>query len=240
MTRKLLFFLLFLLPGIALAQEGSLLSAFAAYTDLRLGSIERTLEIIASTRAAKSGKWNEAKSLLAEYEQSEKGVALWYMLPDGRYYTVDKGVMGMKLSDRDYFPDLAAGRKVVGALVVSKSTGRRSAVIAVPVERAGKMVGAVGASVFLDILAEQIGEMLSLGKGVSFFALVPDGRTALHSKTDRHFLDPRELGSETLKKAAEEMLARDTGEVSYVYDNARKRAVFTTSKLTGWKYAITR
>ena len=233
-------FLLFLLPGIAFSQDNNRLSAFAAYTDLRLGSIERTLEVVASTRAAKSGKWNETRNLLESYEQSEKGIALWYMLPDGRYYTVDKGPMGMKLSDRDYFPDLVSGRKVVGALVVSRSTGRRSAVIAVPVERAGKTVGAVGASVFLDTLAEQIGEMLSLGKGASFFALVPDGRTALHSKTDRHFLDPRELGSETLKKAAEEMLARDSGEVSYVYDNASKHAAFTTSKLTGWKYAITR
>lgn len=233
-------FLLFLLPGIAFSRDGGQLSAFAAYTDLRLGSIERTLEVVASTWAAKSGKWNEARSLLEEYERSEKGIVLWYMLPDGTYYTVDKGRMGMKLSDRDYFPDLASGRKVIGALVVSKSTGRRSAVIAVPVERAGKTVGAVGASVFLDTLAERIGEMLSLDKGASFFALVPDGRTALHSKTDRHFLDPRELGSETLKKAAEEMLARDSGEVSYVYDNASKHAVFTTSKLTGWKYAITR
>lgn len=121
--------LLFLLPAIALARDGSQLSAFAAYTDLRLGSIERGLEVISSTREAKSGKWSEVKGLLEGYEKSEHGLALWYMLPDGRYYTVDKGLMEARLSDRDYFPDLVSGRKVIGPLVVSKSTGRRSAVM---------------------------------------------------------------------------------------------------------------
>lgn len=82
--------------------------------------------------------------------------------------------------------------------------------------------------------------MLSLDDKTSYFALTPDGLTALHSKIDRHFLDPRALGSESLKNEAEAMLSRDSGEVSYEYDNALKHAVFTTSPLAHWKYVITR
>ena len=49
--------LLFLLPGTAFSQdEERLPSAFSAYVDLRLSSIEKSLGIIASTLEAESGK----------------------------------------------------------------------------------------------------------------------------------------------------------------------------------------
>ncbi|MBY0579767.1 MAG: cache domain-containing protein [Burkholderiales bacterium] len=239
MIMKFIGILLMLCMGTAFAgEEQGALSAFVAYTDLRMGSIERSLEIAASTHEAKSGKWEDVKDLLQGYQKSEDGLILWYALSDGGYYTVDRGLMDVKLNDRSYFPDLLAGRNVVGSLVVSKSTGRRSAVIAVPVVKDGKVVGAVGASLFLDGLSSRIGSILSLEKGKTFFALAPDGLTALHSKAARHFLDPRELGGESLKKAANEMLSKDSGEVAYEYDNATKRAVFRTSPLTHWKFAI--
>lgn len=241
MIRRFFGLLLFLISSTALAADASgRLSAFMAYTDLRMGSIEKSLEILASASEAQSGKWVEAKRLLQGYQQSEDGLIVWYLLPDGTYYTVDRGLMDVKLSDRSYFPGLMAGRHVVGALVVSKSTGRRSAVIAVPVAKGGKVTGAIGASVFLDRLSDQIGAMLALGRGETFFALAPDGLTALHSRTDRHFLDPRELGSASLKTAAEAMLSRKSGEVSYEYGNATKQAIFATSLLTRWTFAISR
>jgi hypothetical protein len=90
----------------------------------------------------------------------------------------------------------------------------------------------------LDKLSEQISAALDLRPGISFFALAPNGLTTLHRKTDRHFLDPRELGSETLRSAATEMLAGTSGKTSYDFDNVKKQAVFRTSALTGWKFAI--
>ena len=231
--------LLLALPAIAFAGDVRL-SAFAAYADLRVGSVEKSLGIVSSTIEAKSGKWEALKAILKGYQDSEEDLVLWYARPDGRYYTVEKGLMGERLNDRAYFSDLMSGKRILGSLVVSKSTGKRSAVIAVPVIQQGKVVGAIGASLFLDKLSEKIAAMLSLKNGESFYALAPDGRTVLHSITDRHFLDPRELGSGSLRKAAEEMLSRDSGEVSYEYDNALKHAVFSTSPLTHWKFAITR
>ena len=241
MIWKFFLLLLCMLPGAVFAGDGqSQLSAFVSYTDLRMSSVERSLEIVAATGEAKSGKWEDVKGLLQGYQRSEDGLILWYLLPDGRYYTLDKGLMDVKLSDRNYFPDLMAGRNIVGALVISKSTGNRSAVIAVPVMQGDKVVGAIGASLFLDRLSEQVGSMLSLGDGASFFALAPDGLTVLHSKTDRHFLDTRELGSASLKQAATAMLSRDSGTVVYEYDRMAKRAIFRTSSLTQWKFAISR
>lgn len=235
----------FILPGLCSAQSTvetgsqSLLSAFVSYTDLRISSVQQSLEILASTTEVKSRSWEQMKGLLSVYQKSDTGLIAWYARPDGKYFTVDKGLMDANLSERGYFPDLLKGRKIIGALVVSKSTGQRSAVIAVPVKEGSKVVGAVGASLFLDKLSDQVGSTLALRTDAAFFALAPDGLTTLHRKTDRHFLDPRDLGSETLKKAANEMLSKTSGETTYEFDNVTKRAIYGMSSLAQWKFAIT-
>ena len=239
------FLLMSVIPGFSFAETPSekdaqsLLSAFMSYADLRIASVQRSVEILASTTEAESGKWENMWSLLGGYQSSDDGLIVWYVRSDGRYYTVDKGLMDEKLTDRSYFPDLKKGLKITGALVVSKSTGQRSAVIAVPVRKAGKVIGAVGVTLFLDKLSEQIASILTLRADAAFFALAPDGKTTLHKKTDLHFLDPREMGSETLKKAAGEMLSSNSGEVSYEFENTTKKAIYRTSPLTQWKFAIT-
>lgn len=242
--------LMIVVPGLGFAQAPinparleadaqSMLSAFVSYTDLRMRSIQQSLEILASTTEAQSARWEKMKALLSGYQKSDGGLVVWFARPDGTYYTVDKGMMEVKLSDRSYFPGLMSGQEIIGALVVSKSTGQRSAVIAIPMKKGGKVVGAIGASLFLDKLSDQVGSALALRADAAFFALAPDGLTTLHKKTDRHFLDPRELGSETLKKAANEMLSNPAGEATYEFDNAMKRAIYRTSPLTQWKFAIT-
>lgn len=248
MIKKYLFlFILFMafVPGFSFAQsppdrdEQSILSAFMAYTDLRIGSVQKSVEILASTNEARSGRWDKMKGLLGGYQKSEEGLIVWYARRDGTYYTVDKGLMDEKLSGRSYFPDLMVGHEIIGTLVVSKSTGQRSAVIAVPIKKGGRVIGAVGATLFLDRLAEQVSSVLALRENLTFYALAPNGLSTLHSKTDRHFLDPRELGSETLKNAANEMLSKDSGVVTYEFDNVTKTAIYRTSPLTHWKFVIT-
>ncbi len=233
------------IPEICIAQfsaekDGqSLLSAFMSYTDLRMRSVQQSLEILASTAEVKSGKWENMMRLLEIYQKSDGKLAVWYVLPDGRYYTVDKGLMDVKLSDRSYFADLMAGKKIIGSLVVSKSTGQRSAVTAIPIKEGDKVIAGIGASLFLDKLSEEIASVLSLRSDAAFFALAPNGQTTLHQKTDRHFLDPRELGSETLKRTANEMLSKNAGESTYFFDNVNKKAIYRTSHLMQWKFAIT-
>lgn len=249
MFKLILGMLLAMLPVLSSAQPApepsaereaqSLSSAFMSYTDLRIRSIQQNLEILAATTEAQSGVWENMKGLLSGYQKSDDGLIAWFVRPDGSYYTVDKGLMNVSLADRDYFPGLMADQKVTGALVISKSTGRRSAVIAVPIKNNGKVVGAIGASVFLDVFAEHIASVLDLRTEATFFALAPNGMTTLHRKTERHFLDPRELGSETLKKAVNDMLSADSGVVSYQFDNTTKTAVYKTSPQTHWKFVIT-
>lgn len=244
LKRGLFIFAMFAIPLPGFAQvdpkgiEQSLLSAFVSYTDLRIGSIQQWLETLASTDEVGSGNWEKMHALLAGGQELTGGLAVWFAHPDGSYYTTDKGLMDVKLIDRSYFADLMAGQNVIGALVVSKSTGMRSAVIAVPVRRDGVVVGAIGASVFLDVLSDQVNAALALPEGAGFFVLAPDGRTVLHPKKDRHLLDPRDVGSDTLVLAANEILSRPSGETTYDFDLVTKRAIYRTSPLTQWKFAI--
>lgn len=217
----------------------SLLSAFESYTDLRIASVQRSLELLTGTAEVRVGTWAGMQELLKRYQRADAGLAVWYVVPDGTYYTAEKGLSDERLSDREYFPDLMAGKVITGALVVSRSTGQRSAVIAVPIIEAGRVVGAVGASLFLDRLSEQVGAALDLRAGVAYFAMAPNGLTTLHSRTDRHFLDPRELGSETLRRAANEMLSGTSGIATYVFDDVTKTAIYRTSQLTQWRFALT-
>ncbi len=209
-----------------------------SYTDQRMRGVQQVLEILAATSEARSADWEKMRALLTAYQKSDGGLIVWFVRPDGTYYTPERGLMNVKLTDRAYFPGLMAGGKVMGSLVISKATGQRSAIIAIPMVEYGKVFGAIGASLFLDRLAEQVVAALGLRADASFFALAPNGLTTLHKKTERHFLDPREMGSETMKGAINEMLAHEAGETSYVFDNVTKTAIYRTSPLTQWKFAI--
>lgn len=238
--------LVIVFPGFSFAQsamevdEQSLLSAFVSYTDLRISDVQQSLDILASTAEAKSVDWEEMKALLDGYQQANGGsLIVWFLRPDGTYYTVNNGLMKVKLSDRGYFPELMSGRKVVGSVVVSKSTGKRSAIIAVPIQDGNKVVGAIGASLFLDGLADQVGFALASQTGMGFFALTTTGQIALEKMSGRNLPGPRELGSEAFKQVTDKMLANSSGETHYVFANVAKRVIYRTSPLTQWKFAIT-
>lgn len=235
--------MLLAVPAVATAQADSTcnagqLSALVSYTDLRVRSVLHALELLAATREVKSGSWQAMSDLVSRFEKSDGGLAAWYMRRDGRYYAVGKGLVDSTLRDREYFPDLVAGREIVAALVISKSTGQRSAVIAVPLRQGNRVVGAIGASLFLDRLSDQIDSTLALRPNQTFYALAPTGLTPLNRRTDLHFRDPREMGSETLRRAANEMLSKASGEVTYEFEGVTKRALFRRSALTQWTFAV--
>jgi hypothetical protein len=102
----------------------------------------------------------------------------------------------------------------------------------------GQVTGALGASLFLDDLSDEISKTTGLPADVIFFALNPQGLTALNSKTERIFQDPTKQGSPSLTKAAREMLSRQEGAATYEFLDQTREIVYRTSPLTGWKFAL--
>jgi len=105
-------------------------------------------------------------------------------LPDGSYYVVGMGKTDKNIADRAYFPVVMSGRNTYSELVVSRSTGKKVLVVAVPVIREGDVIGALGISVFLEDLSEILSEELKLSDDMVFYAVTAENQIALHTDTE--------------------------------------------------------
>jgi ketosteroid isomerase-like protein len=206
----------------------------------RMREVASTLKLLASMNQVKSGDWNSMKPLLASFGNT--GVlanAIWFVRPDGYYYTVEKDYTGLSLSGRSYFPALIAGQSVLGTLVISLSTGSRSVIIAEPVfNQTQQVIGGIGVSYSVDQLSQEIDYQMQLPAQTIFYALDMSGQTALHRDPALMFEYPSDMGSPTLRSAVEEMLAKQSGTVIYVFRSIRRTVFFERSSILGWVFAL--
>ncbi|GMV11385.1 MAG: hypothetical protein AMXMBFR55_31190 [Gemmatimonadota bacterium] len=216
------------------------LEALISLGDAHLQKLSDVLGIVAGTADVRSGDWVRIRPRLVEASSINVPAVFWYALPDGRYWTVPEGLSARPLSDRPYFSHLLAGERVVGTLVVSRSTNRNTAIVAVPVRgKGGEIVGAIGGSVHLDTLTEMLRrELGGLDRDHIFFAVGEDGRGALNSDPALIFTEPMKLGDEEMRRAFRDMLASESGVVSYSFRGTRRTVVYRRSSITGWRYGF--
>ena len=217
---------------------GTILSSFIALTVQHLHTVENELAVLSVTEEVKRADWERTRSIMQAYQDSSSSGIVWFALPDGDYYTIEDGLVGKKLSERNYFPGLMSGRRMIGDLVFSRSTGRKTVIVTVPVKRDGVVVGGLGATVFIDDLSHRIDAAVSLPENLFFYALAPDGTTTRNRNTQLNFKDPRQQGIESLRLAADKMLSAPEGEVTCEFGGTPRYAIYRTSALTGWKFAI--
>src|SRR4030065_502888 len=108
------------------------LNAAAYYVDSFFVHTLASLELIASTPEAKNKDWNGIKPYLKQLEAGLSAIYFW-VLPDGNYYSVALDYTNLNLADRAYFKSLMAGNPVKGFPIQSPSSGKRSALMAVPI-----------------------------------------------------------------------------------------------------------
>ena len=153
------------------------LNAYQALVEHQLAAMLDGLRTFAATDNAMSGDWDKIKGPLALFAKgAPNAAAVWFAKPDGSYFTVEAGLTDQNLKDRPYFPGLMAGQEVAGDLVVSKSTGKRSAIFAVPVRRDGQVIGALGASISMEKVAAAIDAVIGFPQTVVFYALDRKGK----------------------------------------------------------------
>ncbi len=169
-------------------------NAAVGLTETYVEGLIRTMVVLAATAPVKADDWDGMFGLLEAFQEASLPMATWFLLPDGSYYTVDEGEASANLSDRAYFPVVMSGQIATGYFLVSRSTGKVSMVSAVPVTSDGRVVGALGVSLFLDSFSAAIGEDLALPEGVVFYAATPEGQIALHSDPDLLQADVSEAG----------------------------------------------
>jgi ABC-type uncharacterized transport system substrate-binding protein len=139
------------------------------------------LRIIALLPEAKTGDWPTLKPYLKTLENQYPGVAI-YGFPDGGYYSVARNLTGLYLNDRAYFPLLLSGQEVKGSSVYSRSTGKRTVVIGIPILSEGEMTSFVGLSMYLDQFVTGLREKVSLPDGIDFYLFDENGTCVLSNR----------------------------------------------------------
>lgn len=197
------------------------------------------LSLIAGTEAARSADWERIRAPLAEAAERNVPAVLWFAVPDGGYWTLEEGRAG-DLSDRPYFPRVLAGETVIGELVVSRSTHRNTAIVAVPVRGPDDaVVGVLGSSIQLDSLSVLMRrEMGGLDPGLVFFAIDSEPLGAVHSDPAMVFTEPMELGDEGMRNAFTQILAGEEGVVTYTFRESRRTVLYRKSSVSGWWYGF--
>ena len=211
------------------------------------GSIEQVLvresarlHILAARPEVQLGDWPVIKQLLLEGASSDVPALYWYCLPDGSYYTSEKDRVDASLSGRSYFPQLQRGEDVLGALIVGKTSGLKSAVVAVPVLNGVHLSGFLGASIYLKPLQQRLIEEVSIPDGWVCFCLDSEGVTALDTSDENLILDrPLEQDqSPSLVSAVQYMLDHPSGATTYNWGGVDKAVLFTEGEYSGWRYAL--
>ncbi len=213
-------------------------SSLMAIADGHIRTMEDSLDLVAASEEARSGDWNRIKPLLARAGKVNVEAGLAYVKADGSLWTVALGRQTINIADRPYFKTAMAGTTVVGEMVMSRSTGRPVANIAVPVKGAsGKVTGLVVAAVYLDSLSKLVKQEMGLDASDIFFSFNADALIGINWDPKQIFLEARKL-SPDIDRAFGVMLAHDAGVESYTHRGATRTVVYRKSAYTGWWYAF--
>lgn len=227
-------------PGPEIVISGGVaLASLVALSDAYLQKLADCFTLFASTTEARSADWETIQTPLGAIAERNVSALVWFALPTGRYWSVQQGESSGNLWDRDYFQHvLATGETVIGTLVVSKATGKSSAIVAVPIRGdGGAVVGVLGASVALDELSDRLEEEMAFGENAIFYSFDATPLLALEWDSQLTFVDPFSFGPE-IRAAFEYMLSRDEGTVRYRFRNQWRTVIFKRSQVTGWWYAF--
>lgn len=215
------------------------LRAYQTLVEEHLGDVLGAIKALAATTDAKSANWTAIKPALSVFAGNlTTAAAVWFAQPDGSYATAEAGPVSETLKDRAYFPTLLAGRDIENSLVISKSTGHRSIIVATPVVGAGRVVGIIGVSLRARLISKLVTERAQLPDDLTFYALTSQGETAIHRDPQRMFEYPSDLGDPSLKSAVTVILSQPQGEVDYDFNGTHRTAAFNKSDLTGWHFVL--
>ena len=219
-------------------EEEILLEYYELKMDSILNDILNFLREVASTEYAGNGNWNRIKeAFLTENSRSDKrySALYFYVKPDGHYYTHVRNYTGVSLKDRAYFPTLESGREVRGYPVISRSTGRKSAVFGVPVKKNGTVTGSIAMSVFMEELNQRLNDEMSPDND-SLLMAVNDLGTLMLSSREESLLEDVDAFIVSDPGAFMSILnENDSGQIAFQQGLSEYLGTFRTDPVTGWK-----
>jgi methyl-accepting chemotaxis protein len=179
------------------------------------------------------------KSVFPMFPEAE---LIFFAKTDGSYIT-NTGPSNANLSDRDYFKEvLSTGKTAVSSLLISKSTGNKIFVIAVPVfNQSGKIIGVVADSVKADAIDEMISN-IKFGKSGYGFLLDKTGLFVVHPLKEmvmkENITKVSKVITPSLAEVGKRAVSESTGYGTYSFLGQEKILVWDRIPSTGWILSI--
>jgi len=202
----------------------------------------------AATRASKEGAdkaASEIERLKSDFAKVEKAGGTDY---EGVFVADSGGTIfadgnngkmkGIAVGDRDYFVNAKAGKANVGSAIKSRATGNPVVVVASPVYgKSGEFVGAVGAILSVNFIAERV-QTVKVGQTGYPWIIDRTGLFVSHPKKE-NILELNAAKLEGMKEITDKMIARQSGTEHYTFQGVKKIAGFAPIDHTTWSVAVT-
>lgn len=203
------------------------------------------LKKVAQEDYSKAGEWERIKkdftnkAITQENHNENAYSALYfYIKPNGDYYTHIRNFTGVSLADREYFPMLKRGDEVLGYPVIGKTTGRKSAVFAIPVKQEDKITGYTAMSVFIEEVNADLNTKMQLDSDMLTLALNDNGTIMLSSSQGYLFRDISDLITAEKKTVMEIFNRNKSGSIEFSTQFSAYHAIFKRDKTTTWTFLL--
>ncbi|HEY3307867.1 MAG TPA: methyl-accepting chemotaxis protein [Desulfuromonadaceae bacterium] len=187
--------------------------------------------------------WQYLASEMARLKLFE---SLWVADEKGEYYSStrdsDGAVIrtGSNISDRSYFPDLMKGKTIISDPVVSKVSGNPVVVVAVPIKKDGRIVGAMGGSMSIGELVQRV-STIKVGRSGYAFIVQGDGLAIVHpdKNVNMKFNFLKDGNNDAnLQGAIVQAVQGKTGVTRYAWGDVEKYAGYAAVPGTEWGLVI--
>jgi methyl-accepting chemotaxis protein len=227
------------------AEKGlkSMTQEAAKITESRIEIQKKTLEMIALRDDIKSMDWKIQQPILKGQVGKTNFLDIAVVDLDGTAHYSDGTIS--KLGDRDYIKKALSGQINVSDLLISRVTNQPVLMYAAPIERDGKVVGALigrrDANALSDITSDA-----GYGKDGYAYMINDKGTVIAHPDKEKvlNQFNPIEevKNNESLKSVAtvfEKILSEKTGLNHYFYEGKNLYASYSPIKGTNWIFVIT-
>ena len=145
----------------------------------------------------------------------------------------------VNIADRDYFKAVMSGKEVaISSLLISKATGNKVIVVAVPVRGPAGTAGVLAGTFEPKTLWARIA---NLKYGQSGYAYLIDSTGLVMAHPDESKIMKENFtktSSESLNRVAERMIRGEPGTGRYIYEGVEKLVAYAPVKSAGWVVAL--
>ncbi len=209
----------------------------------RVEILKSSLEIMAQLDVIEDMKWKDQLPVLKDLVQSTDFLDIAVVDSNGKATYTDGTVSD--LADRDYIKEALAGKTNVSDVLISKVTGEPVIMVATPIEKGGKIVGALIGRRDGNSLSELVKDT---GYGKSGYGYMISGAGTVIAHKDKQKVLTQFTPIEEAKKDKsltslsnlfEKMLKERNGVNTYTYNKNKLYAGYAAIKGTDWVFVIT-